>query len=164
MKAATFLLLLFLLLSTGITGAQDHLYPKFDLESVEGDRFVSEDLKGKIVFLTFFAKGCEPCREEVPFLNGLQKKYPDTLLVLGVGFLENNPERLKKLGAHWGIEYPYCTDPENIAMEQFGIYTLPRGYLLDDTGKLVKVYEGMSPKHRKDLSKKVAAIHKAITK
>ena len=42
------------------------------------------DRKGKFVLIDFWATWCPPCRKAIPELNGLQKKFGDKLVVIGL--------------------------------------------------------------------------------
>ena len=58
--------------------------PAWQLKDVEGKPVNSEDFKGKVVVLDFWATWCGPCREEIPGFVELQKKYgPEGLVVVG---------------------------------------------------------------------------------
>ena len=49
--------------------------PSFALPDLRGRTFRSSQLRGKVVFLDVWASWCEPCREEFPVLNRLQRQY-----------------------------------------------------------------------------------------
>lgn len=50
----------------------------------ENNGFILQDAKDKIIILDIFATWCPPCRVEASHLSSLQKKYKDSLLVIGV--------------------------------------------------------------------------------
>ncbi len=45
--------------------------------SAEGKRATTDALKGKVVFINFWASWCPPCRAEMPSINELYKKLKD---------------------------------------------------------------------------------------
>ncbi|MBW2599997.1 MAG: redoxin family protein [Deltaproteobacteria bacterium] len=137
-------------------------YPQFSLLCLDGKRYSSKSLRGQAVFLTFFASWCGPCRKEVPFLNELTAKYPDALTIVGIGFKESDKNKLGALAKQWGIKYPVSPDPDGKAARGFRVNTLPRGFLIDHKGKLLKRYEGMSAKNRQDLTKRLANLQQSI--
>ena len=55
--------------------------PKLEVDKWIGDK---PSLEGKFVLITFWAPWSTPCRQWIPELNALQKKYGDKLVVIGV--------------------------------------------------------------------------------
>ncbi|MBW6458543.1 MAG: TlpA family protein disulfide reductase [FCB group bacterium] len=55
--------------------------PSFDLRGVNGEQFVSEQFRNKILIINFFATWCPPCRKELPLFNDLYAKFKDDPLV-----------------------------------------------------------------------------------
>ena len=49
--------------------------PDFSLVDLNGETVTLEQFKGKVVFLDFWAPWCVPCRDELPELDKLYKKY-----------------------------------------------------------------------------------------
>jgi len=134
--------------------------PSFSLQAVDGKIYSSQLLRGKAVFLTFFSEKCKPCKEEAPFLNQMQSGYADILAVLAVGFMEEDPVKLKALGARWGVGYTICVDRGGVAASVFDVKELPRGFLLNEDGMLIASYVGMNDKNRKDFTAKLDEIRR----
>mgnify|MGYP003340388550 CR=1 FL=1 len=62
--------------------------PKFELKDANGAKVTIEEYKGKVVLLNFWATWCEPCREEMPAMQRLEKRFagrPFTILAVNVG-------------------------------------------------------------------------------
>lgn len=139
-------------------------FPKFNFVCIDGMTINSKSLRGNAVFITFFARFCEPCKNEVPFLNDLQKKYGNSLKIIAIGYRENDPEKLRALAAEWNINYPVCPDHDGSAAALLGVKGLPRGFLLDQNGKLVASYESMNEINKKDLLNKLSGLQPEINK
>ena len=59
--------------------------PNFTLKSLSGKNLKLSEMTGNVVLINFWASWCGPCREEMPLLNALHKKYePLGFTVLGV--------------------------------------------------------------------------------
>ncbi len=59
--------------------------PAFKLNPVVGRGMSSDELKGKVVVLDFFATWCPPCLQEIPALSALSKKYKNkNVRVIGI--------------------------------------------------------------------------------
>lgn len=49
--------------------------PLFKYKDINGKEYALEDLKGKLVYIDFWATWCGPCRHELPFLEEVEKAY-----------------------------------------------------------------------------------------
>ena len=58
--------------------------PQLVLRTLDGRTLDSDDWKGKVVLVNFWATWCPPCREEIPDLIRLQDRYRAQLLIIGV--------------------------------------------------------------------------------
>lgn len=102
----------------------------FELEDLEGSKVRLSDLKGKAVFLNFWATWCPPCREEMPHMQEFYEKYKDS----GVVILAVNSNQLENQGID------NSERAENKAREfiEQGGYTFP--VLLDRDGEVWNIY------------------------
>ena len=155
-------IILVCLVAATVTTAKVPSNPKYTLKSVDDKVFTPQILRGRAVFITFFARGCKPCEKEVPFLNELMKKYPDTLVIIGIGFFERDPKETLSLSDKWNIKYPVCVDPDGRAAKAFNVSVLPRGFLLDYRGHIIASYKGMNNKSKNNLLDKLASLQSKI--
>jgi len=131
--------------SLGITKPSgNHAIPVADeLDSAE--EFLGLDkYKGKVVYLDFWASWCGPCRETFPFMNKMQEKYPDDLVVVAVNLDEDkaNAEKfLEKYPANFEIVYDQLWQ----AGREYGIYGLPFSFIYNRQGELVGKHGGFKP-------------------
>lgn len=101
-------------------------------------------ISGNPTIVEFWATWCPPCRESIPHLNEIYKKYESRgLQVLGITDESNLVIRAftKKIP----IDYPVATSRPDFA-EKFGITAIPRAFLVDKTGKIVWVGHPMQLK------------------
>jgi len=150
-------LIISLLLGAGVPD-----YPQFSLRTLDGKSYSSKSLRGSAVLLTFFSRSCPPCKAEVPVLKELVARYGDIMVVLGIGFMEDDPATLASLVKELGITYPVCLDPNGAAARAFNVTVLPKGFLIDHRGKLIAFYNGMAEKNRQDLVKRITALDPEI--
>lgn len=114
----------------------------------DGTRSVFSDYRGKVLVLDFYATWCVPCRDSVPHLMGLHKKYEGQglrvigLNVGGPGDAEQVPAFAKELG----IQYALATPDEDLAsLLLAGNDAIPQTFVFDRQGKLVEHLIGFGP-------------------
>jgi thiol-disulfide isomerase/thioredoxin len=56
----------------------------FVISDFDGERLRLSDYRGKVVYLNFWATWCQPCVQELPEIQELQGRYPETLAVIAV--------------------------------------------------------------------------------
>jgi cytochrome c biogenesis protein CcmG/thiol:disulfide interchange protein DsbE len=100
------------------------------------------DLRGKIVFINFWASWCKPCEQEAPVLEQAWQYYrPDGKVVfLGIDYVDTEPAArvfLKK----FNNTYPNGPDVGTVISQLFRIKGVPETYILDTNGvlKYVKI-------------------------
>ena len=69
--------------------------PVFDVTSLEGKRFNSATLKGKVVVLNLWFVNCPFCVEEIKYLNQIVDEYKDNQDVVFIGMSSNDKARLE---------------------------------------------------------------------
>jgi peroxiredoxin len=101
---------------------------------------------GKLVFLTFFASWCPPCRKEVPILEGVQRKLgKERAAVLAVGFRENNEPLLRKWAHDAGLQLRILEDGSGRIARQYDVHAIPHLYIIDREGRILHVHTGYGP-------------------
>ena len=100
------------------------------------------DLKGKVVFINFWATWCPPCIAEMPSINKLQEKFKDNedFLVLMVD-ADNQPDKSIKFMAKRNYNLKVFTPASQIPTELLG-NALPTTVLLNKKGETVFKHEG----------------------
>ncbi|MGA8993615.1 MAG: TlpA disulfide reductase family protein [Nocardioidaceae bacterium] len=85
--------------------------PDVTLPCLGGGRDVAlAGLRGPMV-VNLFAQWCGPCREELPYYQRLHEKAGDRLRVLGLDYLDTQPEAALMLARETGVTYPLVADP-----------------------------------------------------
>lgn len=116
----------------------------FSYSDADGRVHSTADLKGKVVFINFWATWCPPCRAEMPSLNGLYNEFKgdDRFVFL---FL-NEDEDLAKAWAYLrehGFDMPLVTRAGNVPPELYS-GTLPTTLVLNKEGAVVLKHEGVA--------------------
>ena len=111
------------------------------------------DFKGKVVLLDFWATWCAPCRQTIPHLEALHKKYKDQgLVVIGINN-ETDHDKVKAF-ARDRISYIILLDA-NKQFQEYGISGIPTAFYIDRAGKINYTEVGFTPGSEKKAEQKV---------
>ena len=117
-------------------------------QSTDGKRSVFSEYKGKVLVLDFYATWCVPCRDSVPHLIGLQKKYEDQGLVvvgLNVGGEDDLP-KVPEFAKEFGIQYTLgIPDEDLVTFLLADSDAIPQTFVFDRQGQLVQRFTGFGP-------------------
>ena len=117
-------------------------------ELPDGKRSIFSEYKGKVLVLDFYATWCVPCRDSVPHLIGMQKKYEDQGLVV-VGLNVGGPgddEKVPEFAKEFGIQYPLAKPDEELVTFLLGDNDgIPQTFVFDRQGQLVRRFVGFGP-------------------
>ncbi len=111
--------------------------PAWQLKDVNGAVVSSDEFKGKVVVVDFWATWCPPCREEIPGYIELARKYgKDGLVIVGVSLDQAGPDVVRAYAKKAGINYPLVMGDENIVAAFGGVEGIPTTFLIDRTGQI----------------------------
>lgn len=125
--------------------------PDFTLEDLSGTKVSLRDHQGKIVVLDFWATWCPPCRQSIPELVALQKKYREKDVVV-IGISLDHPTQIKNsdLSAFkekYNMNYIMLRANPKVAQDYFGNYqiSIPTMFIIDKSGKIADKLVGYTP-------------------
>jgi thiol-disulfide isomerase/thioredoxin len=117
--------------------------PDFKMDDLDGKPISLAASHGKVILLNFWATWCGPCRAEIPDLIELQKKYGDTLQIIGLDVDDDDVAEVKKFVEKNGINYPVGMATNEIRIQYGGVAALPTSFVLDKEGRVVQKHEGL---------------------
>jgi len=119
--------------------------PDWTEPSIPGPTLSLASLRGKPVYLNFFATWCPPCVEEAPSIDALARAYaPRGAAVVGVDVLES-ARKAAEFRASRHLSYPIVTDTGTLR-RQYEVNGLPVHVFIDRAGVVRKIIVGeLSP-------------------
>ncbi|MGE4288975.1 MAG: TlpA family protein disulfide reductase [Salinivirgaceae bacterium] len=121
--------------------------PQFSITTLNGETFDVVQLKGKIIYLNFFATWCGPCMKELPHVEEkIWKPIKDTNFVMLVIGREHKTDELIKFREQKGFTFPMAADPERKIYGQFAHQNIPRNIVIDKSGKVIYSKHGFTEK------------------
>jgi cytochrome c biogenesis protein CcmG/thiol:disulfide interchange protein DsbE len=116
--------------------------PTFALPLFDGHTFRLEDLRGKVVFVNFWASWCPPCRAEVPMLEAAWRRLgPQGVAFLGINTQDEEP-RARAFLQEYGISFPNGRDPVGRIAIDYGVWGLPEAFIVDREGRITYKHIG----------------------
>lgn len=117
------------------------LAPNFTDPTSTGGTLSMVSLRGKPVYLNFFATWCPPCNDEAPGINALQKKYADRgLRVVGVD-VQENAAKAQSFREKYHLVYPALVDSGTL-LDAYNINGLPVHVFIARTGIIKQIVVG----------------------
>jgi peroxiredoxin len=114
------------------------LAPPFAVTTIDGQRVSMDELQGKVVLLDFWATWCEPCREALPHIREVAKKFQGQPLVILSVSLDSDEQKWKDFIAKNEMTWPqYCDGGfEGQVAKKFGVRAIPHTFTIDADGVL----------------------------
>ena len=121
----------------------------FSIETLSGKKLSSEDWKGRVIVLSFWATWCTPCQTELPEIAALQAKYRDNPNVLIFALNSGNhgeaPAKAQAYLTKRNLMLNPAIDSFGVAPDEdswgpaaksLSVTSLPALYVLDRSGRL----------------------------
>jgi thiol-disulfide isomerase/thioredoxin len=117
-----------------------------------------EKLKGRIVYVDFWASWCTPCRKSFPWLNQLQQQYQhQDFTVLSIN-LDNKADLAAEFLQTTPANFHIIFDPSGALMRKFNISGLPASILFNKAGQLVSRHSGFNPLKQQQYQQEILSL------
>lgn len=118
--------------------------PTFTLPSRSGDISLQQ-LKGQVVMLNFWASWCGPCRQEMPLLDQMHKRYSSLgFTLLGVN-VEANTQDAERWLKDTPVSFPVLFDRDSKVSALYGVDAMPSTVFIDRKGNVRYLHRGYKP-------------------
>jgi peroxiredoxin len=132
--------------------------PEIDLADRDGKVVKVSELKGKVVLVDFWASWCAPCREELPVLEALHKKYAaQGLVVVGVNG-DNDRANMDKFLRRTKLSFRVVHDSARGVAARYAPTKMPSSYLIDRAGLVRHVHAGFKANDAEVLEREIKAL------
>ena len=124
--------------------ARARLAPAFAFTTLDGQHISMDDLQGKVVLMDFWATWCGPCREALPHVREMAKKFQGQPVVILSVSLDSDEEKWKEFIAKNDMTWPQYRDggfTGSIA-KMFNVEAIPHTFTIDADGVLQEEHIG----------------------
>ena len=116
--------------------------PAFSLPTLSGRATRLSSLRGKVVFLDFWASWCVPCRQEFPVLQRLYERYRERgLRVVGIT-VDQEAGNARGFVERAGARFLILHDANRAVAEKYAPPSMPTSYVIDREGILRHINRG----------------------
>jgi thiol-disulfide isomerase/thioredoxin len=134
--------------------------PSFALPTIDGRADLTQ-LRGRWVYVDFWASWCAPCKQSFPFMNAMRSKFRDRgleIVAINVDAKRADADRfLRQVPAEFVIAF----DPAGETAKRFAVKSMPSAYLIDPGGRVRVIHRGFKGADAEAIERKIAD---AITK
>jgi cytochrome c biogenesis protein CcmG/thiol:disulfide interchange protein DsbE len=114
----------------------------FQLTDLNGQPIRLADLRGKAIWLNFWASWCPPCQTETPILRSMDARYRARgLVVIGVQ-VQQTLEDGQRYAATYGLSYRIGADVSADIFRAYKVFALPTQFFIDPNGVVRTVVNG----------------------
>jgi len=130
---------------------QGEMAPDFTLQGLDGKTYRLSDLKGKKVYLKFWASWCSICLPTLGDADQLASEVGEDVQILSVVSPNQNGEKSEADFKSWyaGLDYkhlPVALDASGNLLKAYGVRSYPTSAFIGSDGVLVKTHVGFMSK------------------
>ena len=115
----------------------------YQLADLEGNPIRLADLRGKAVWVNFFATWCPPCQSETPVLREVSEKYRERgLELVAVSVQETSATDVQAYADRYRLKYTIGFDGSGRIFHAYRVYALPTQFFIDPNGVIRDVVQG----------------------
>jgi cytochrome c biogenesis protein CcmG, thiol:disulfide interchange protein DsbE len=132
--------------------------PAFALPMAGGETIALDKLRGRVVYVDFWASWCGPCRRSFPWMSEMQQKYGARgFTVVGINVDKRRPDAerfLQQTPAGFTIVF----DEAGNTPAAYAVKGMPSSYLIDADGRVIAVESGFRDEQKAPVEDRIRAL------
>jgi len=118
--------------------------PEVTFTALDGSRITTEQLRGKVVLVKFWATSCVTCIQQMPDMIRIYDELaPKGYEAIAVAMQYDPPNYVLNYAQSRKLPFPVAIDAQGDIARAFGDVTLtPTAFLIDKKGHIIKRYLG----------------------
>lgn len=119
--------------------------PEFSLAARGGQKLSLSQYRGQVVMINFWATWCGPCRQEMPLLDAMYKKYNKMgFTLIGVN-VEPDSKAAEAFLKTTPVSFPVAFDPDSSVSKLYSVQGMPSSVIIDRKGNARVIHRGYRP-------------------
>lgn len=112
-------------------------------------------LKGKVVYLDFWASWCSTCRQSFPWMKAMHDKYGKDGLVIVAVNVDQEKQEADAFLAGFNPAFRIVFDPRSELVARYKVLGMPTSLLVDRRGKVRLRHQGFQDSQRADYEQEI---------
>ena len=138
--------------------AVGEMAPPFTLATAEGPTISLEGLRGKVVYLDFWASWCGPCRRSFPWMNEMQQRYGQTDVAIVAVNVDAKRADAEQFLRRYPASFVVVFDAAGATPRTYDVKAMPSSYLIDRKGRIARIEHGFLDEHRSTLEDSIRTL------
>jgi cytochrome c biogenesis protein CcmG, thiol:disulfide interchange protein DsbE len=122
--------------------AVDRAEGRLELTDLDGRPIRLADLRGKAVWINFWASWCPPCQFETPLIRAIHQRYRDRGLAVVAVQVQQTVEVGRDYAARYDLEYTIGADVTGEFFRLYRVFALPTQFFIDADGRIRRIVIG----------------------
>ena len=149
----SFIIFTFMLLSQNSFAAFNQA-PDINLPGMNGNVQL-ESLKGKVVYLDFWASWCEPCKKSFPWMHAIKQSYADQGFEIVAVNLDKDRKLADEFLKEMDVNFKVAFDESGASASEYKLRGMPSSYLIGRDGKVYASHVGFREKDKAQLEQAI---------
>ena len=115
---------------------------RIELKDLNGTPIRLADLRGKAVWINFWASWCPPCQFETPIIRSMDERYRDRGLEIIAVQVQQTVDAGKTYAERYGLEYTIGADVTGSVFHAYRVFALPTQFFIDPEGRIRTIVNG----------------------
>lgn len=162
MRALRFLIAALTIIAVAATASAARV-PDFTF-TTDGGPLKLEDLRGKVVYLDYWASWCGPCRQTFPFMNELQARYRDKDFVVIAVSIDSDPAAARRFLAQYPANFIIAYDPQGSTAKALRVQGMPTTFLIDQRGDIIATHVGFREADKGKIEREIKSLLRTAAK
>jgi peroxiredoxin len=112
----------------------------YQLTDLDGGPIRLAELRGKAVWVNFWASWCPPCQQETPILREMAERYRDAgLVIVGIAVQETSPVDIRAYAERYELPYTIGFDASGHVYRQYRVFGLPTQFFIRPDGTIASI-------------------------